>query len=226
MRTKLLATLLACTVGTSAASAATYDSRAAFDAATSATTTISFAGAVAPGQSDFYLQNFEYDDVAFSSPDELFVNSNTYSTSFSGANQLGSAYLEWQGSEPELLTIKLPTAVTAAGFDFADLVGTPAPYTISAGNVVATVTSGSSPTFFGATSNVPFDELSVSVPFTSSSGTYFYPALDNLSYGAIGPAVSAAPEPSTWALVIAGIAMLGGMLRFTRRRGSMASSAA
>ena len=37
-------------------------------------------------------------------------------------------------------------------------------------------------------------------------------------------AVSAAPEPSTWALMIAAVAMIGGILRFGRRRASIATA--
>lgn len=41
------------------------------------------------------------------------------------------------------------------------------------------------------------------------------------------PPVSAAPEPSTWLLMMAGVAMLGGMLRWNKReRGSIAGAAA
>ena len=36
--------------------------------------------------------------------------------------------------------------------------------------------------------------------------------------GVVTVTVSAAPEPSTWALMIAGVATVGGMLRFGRRR--------
>ncbi len=38
------------------------------------------------------------------------------------------------------------------------------------------------------------------------------------------PAVSAAPEPSTWALMIAGVGMVGAALRFGRRVGSPATA--
>ena len=44
--------------------------------------------------------------------------------------------------------------------------------------------------------------------------------------GTVAFTVSAAPEPSVWALMIAGVAMIGGMLRLGRRRGSMASAVA
>ena len=38
-------------------------------------------------------------------------------------------------------------------------------------------------------------------------------------------AVSAAPEPATWLLLFAGVAMIGGMLRSGRRRAAISTTA-
>ena len=45
------------------------------------------------------------------------------------------------------------------------------------------------------------------------------------SISAIASPVSAVPEPGTWVLMIAGVALTGGMLRYSRRHSSMMSAA-
>ena len=54
-----------------------------------------------------------------------------------------------------------------------------------------------------------------------STGTFTFSAADGP--GQIRFEVSGAPEPSTWALMIAGIAMIGGTLRYRRSRRALAT---
>ncbi len=68
--------------------------------------------------------------------------------------------------------------------------------------------------------------------FLDPNSTYVLQYVENgqsedatgLGNSTFASAVSAAPEPSTWALMIAGVAMIGGMLRFGRRRASIATA--
>ena len=48
------------------------------------------------------------------------------------------------------------------------------------------------------------------------------PLIDGISFS--GPSVSSAPEPSTWALMIAGVGLAGAALRLGRRSGSPATA--
>ena len=62
-----------------------------------------------------------------------------------------------------------------------------------------------------------------------SSGAYLSLNLDAASGGIVitpppTPPVSGAPEPSTWALMIAGVGLIGSALRFGRRREAVAAA--
>ena len=57
------------------------------------------------------------------------------------------------------------------------------------------------------------------VTFTYDGG-YNGPAVTNLTFNA-----SAVPEPGIWAMMLAGVAMIGGALRFNRKRGAALATA-
>ena len=54
--------------------------------------------------------------------------------------------------------------------------------------------------------------------FKTSEGSFVITSVGNTSTFLENATVSAAPEPSIWAMMIAGVAMVGAMLRFGRRR--------
>ena len=83
-------------------------------------------------------------------------------------------------------------------------------YTI--GDLDQTYLYGVSDTLASTTAAVGegFTQLAAAPADSSFKGVSFAPQ-----------AISAAPEPSTWALTIAGIGMIGGMLRYGRRRNGM-----
>jgi len=62
---------------------------------------------------------------------------------------------------------------------------------------------------------VSFSGVAESVNF---SGTANYIVYDDITLGSATPITSAAPEPSEWALMIAGVALAGGALRLGRKR--------
>ena len=112
-----------------------------------------------------------------------------------------------------------PLSIT---FDLADPKGTSSTGFFSAsfdGTSLLQVTSSSA---FGYT-HYSFNETgtgSDTILFSARNDPNFF-ELDNLD---AEEAVSDAPEPTTWALLISGVALIGAMLRFQRRRA--ASSAA
>ncbi len=122
---------------------------------------------------------------------------------------------QYTGSNPDVLTITLPSPATAFALDFNTLfASTTATFTLSNGfttNVSSTPT-GSTTDFIGFLSSNPFDTITLSVPngqswvvtdFTTATAT-------------------ATPLPSTWTMLIAGFAVCG----FFAYRGSKKGSAA
>ena len=81
-----------------------------------------------------------------------------------------------------------------------------------------------SPLFFFIDTDVP-----VTKAFDSGAGTGItfnagtYSIADGAKDGEGTLTISAAPEPTTWALMIAGVGMIGAALRFGRRSGSPAT---
>ncbi len=83
----------------------------------------------------------------------------------------------------------------------------------------------SSGTFEGGVDYDPKTQPSQSIDATLATGSYYILAkttatgTGSFTVNATPESVSAAPEPSTWAFMIAGLAMVGGMLRLGRRNG-------
>ncbi len=118
--------------------------------------------------------------------------------------------------------IAFASAITAFAID----VNTFAP---TAGDYVATLNGGSTVSsrfdvfpmtatgqFLGFTSDVPFTSVTINAA-TDPNGLRYSYTLDTLIYGNAAAVVSAAaPEPSTWCLLMAGLSVLA--LRARKRR--------
>ena len=103
--------------------------------------------------------------------------------------------------------------VTAVGGDFfltdffGDLASNEFTLTLSDGSIVSFSDAGSD-NFFGYTSSTPITSLSFN-PGASNS----WAVIDNLFVGQ----VAAAPEPSSWLLLVSGIGAAAGLIKFSKR---------
>ncbi len=112
----------------------------------------------------------------------------------------------YSGSAPDVITITLPVAETAFALDFTTLFSsTTATFALGNGfttSVSDTVTYPNTPEFIGFVSNTPFTTLTISVPSQQSI------VVADFALGSWN-GISAVPEPSTWAMMLAGFAGLG-----------------
>jgi hypothetical protein len=133
-----------------------------------------------------------------------------YGPSFGAGGFYGSSYLNWDYFTPDVMTVTLPSANTAIGFDYAELAGRADTFTIVIGGQTFTVdTSTTGALFFGAVSTTPF--TSFTIQDLQAPGSTFitqgpYPTIDNFSFS-----VAAVPELSTWAMLLLGFAGIGFM---------------
>jgi len=108
------------------------------------------------------------------------------------------------GGTSNVLTISLGSSVTAFGLDFSTFNGSAATFTLNNGFVSSPIVTLSTPfgstQFEGFISSIPFSTISLSIPSTDG-----WIVLD------VTTAVSAVPEPSTWAMMILGFTGLGVM---------------
>ena len=149
--------------------------------------------------------------AAFSTPN-LNGSVNVNSAFFYGPSDLGVPYLVnsvYDGPAADIITISLPSAVTAFGLDFSTLFSsTTATFGLSNGfstAVANTATTGAGGTtqFFGFLSNQSFDTITFSVPNQQSIVIADFQTATAVTV----------PEPATWALMMVGAAGMGLALR-------------
>lgn len=132
----------------------------------------------------------------------------------------GAASLAINGGQP--LSFAFASPVNAFGFsirDFGTLSTTSLSLTVNGTtqSLLSNFLGSSGNThYFGVTDSSPFSSLTLS---GGVSGDIYY--LDSISFGAAG-AAGAVPEPASWAMMIGGFGMVGGMMRRQKRTAVLA----
>jgi hypothetical protein len=146
--------------------------------------------------------------VSFGTPNSG-GNVNVNSASFYGSTDLPAPYAvnsTYTGTAADILTITLPSPETAFYLDFTTLFSsTTATFSLSNGfttTVSPTVTLGTTPTFLGFVSNVPFTTITLSVP---NGQSWVVADFGVGSWNGVSPI----PEPSTWVMLLLGFVGLG-----------------
>ncbi len=157
--------------------------------------------------------------VSFSTPN-LNGNVNVNNAFYNGPTDLGVPYLVnsvFDGPGDDTITITLPTAATAFALDFGSLFSsTTATFTLSNGfSTVITntaISANGATQFLGFLSDQAFDTITVSVL-----------GHDSIVIADFETATLAAvPEPSTWALMLVGVAGAGLALRRRSAKATLA----
>jgi hypothetical protein len=188
-----------------------YTSQAAYNAATTGNTTVNFNG-IAPANS-FVMKpvppgvtvnsiNFTIDTTK--SNGMLFVVDAGFSNNFFGATVLDS---QFSTATNDNILITLPTAVTAAAFNFGSSAGLNVNFLFSNGATTTVTTTAEKIQFLGVTSSTPFTTIELSQAETGTAGL----ALQNFTEGI------AAPEPSSLSMLAIGVLAAAGYHRFRRR---------
>jgi hypothetical protein len=189
-----------------------FTSEAAFTAATTSTTLVTFDGF------PFGSAPLTSGGVTLSDP-ENGANLVSVDSNFFGSGNVMAAATTL--SLPPLLTISLSAPVTALGINVIDL-GTISPTTLG-----FTLSNGNTGTFFsnflGAPLGVLFAGVTTTTPFSSitfsNSAIGDAVGFDNLRFGTNAAAVNPVPEPSEWlAMGMAGTSLMGLMIRARSRR--------
>ena len=109
---------------------------------------------------------------------------------------------------PRHLSIELPEGTTAFGFDFADIQGNVVEFAIvpidDEPGTIRLNSSDDGYSFFGYIADEPIDRVLVLNTSFSTAGTYG--VIDNFSIGPLPPPI---PEPETYAMMLAGLGLLG-----------------
>jgi hypothetical protein len=137
------------------------------------------------------------------------VNITSTSPLFSqNANFYGTGtFFSAQQANPIAVTLNLGGAVNGFGIDYS--VGVPIVLTVANVNYSFPLSAFPTLRFLGVISTDTFSSVRIDVAGNGID-------LDNLTTGVVrGPAV---PEPSTWATMLVGFALVGGVMRYRRKR--------
>jgi hypothetical protein len=208
---------VATSVTTASATIVTYSGASAWAAAVSSPSTVDFNGATG-GQSWYEGTNFASGGVNFSSG--YITNQGPSFASLAAGTFYGSGYLEWETNPPDsnTLTVTLPGAVDAIGFDYAEINGATDTFTIVADSQTFTATTSvSGALFFGLTDTNAFTSFTIT-DLEDVGGGFFslYPTIDNLSYASSLSSPATVPEPASLAVLLSG---LFGLRLIRRQRG-------
>jgi hypothetical protein len=203
-----LAALLA-TAGVAQATIVVYTTQASFNAATSAQGVDTFTGLSITGSTP--------------SPITRTAGAYTYTgavttTSFFGAGTTANPWLSTNTATDTMTFNTFLGGVQAVGGDFfgSDITGAflAGDITITAtdasGTVTQTIVGATTTSFLGFVSNGAMSSLTVTSVQPASG--FLWPTLDNLT---LAKAVVAVPEPETYAMMLAGLGLVG---FFARRR--------
>ncbi len=132
-------------------------------------------------------------------------------SAYPNTDQVNASNFNYSGSAPsaDAITLQFDSPISAISFSINSDVAGVRIYSFLDGDLVesqkTTTDFTQSNNYYGFTGS-SFDYLLIDPGSTSN---YF--VLDNISFG------SAAPEPGTWALMFAGVGLIGGVLRARRR---------
>lgn len=138
----------------------------------------------------------------------LITNTFLTSTAPNGLGRTGVGF--FLGSDTATFTFA--SAITAFAIDINTFAVANGSYSVLLGNggvadsIFETFPGTGTGQFIGLTSVTPF----TSVVLSSTGFSY---TLDTMIYGSSAPIIAGIPEPMTWAMMIAGFAMVGGAMR-------------
>jgi hypothetical protein len=203
VRQTMLGLLLAASASSGHALVTVYTSAASFSAAVTGVTTHGFNGIAIPLPNNFLGGPQTVDGVTFSSSGNTFTLPTGYAGTAYGAQF-------FSGQSPSGLGPANVSATLAGTFAIAFTYGAynsppnaPVTITLSTGDVVVqnqSATPGLVTTFTGFVSSTPI----TSVSFSSNSGVF-----DVVNFMLTSPV----PEAPTWALLLAGTGLIGGLAR-------------
>jgi len=207
------AVLIAATTGLAQANSTTVSSLSAFNANTTGQTTTGFTTSCTPAPCfENYDPSLTVNGITFTSNSGAGVNVN--SAHFYGPDDLPNAYLVNPFTPPPdgpsdlVLTISLPTAVTAFGLDFSSLFSsTTVTFTLSNGFSDAVNTDNADThfktQFLGFLSTIPFNTITLSVPNIDDPDQTSYVVADVIT------ATATTPLPAALPLFATGLGALG-----------------
>ncbi len=211
----ITASVLAAALMSSSVAATVYSDQATFVAATPGLSIIDFNGLASPFGVTNYGPSYTTQGVTFADT-QVYAIDQAYAVLAAGI-AYGSDYLEWEQSNPQILTVTFQSAVNAVGFNFMEARALTSPFSITVNGELTVVNSGSTPLFFGYTSVNPFTSLTISAPsILASDNQARFATIDNFRFGTAA-ITAGVPEPTTWAMMLMGFGAMGFAMR--RRKG-------